>query len=768
MATAGIDNPGFRQVWVSKSGSNSNNGLSEQTAKLTVQAGLDILQPGDVLIIDDGVYYETCIRSNLNGSASSPIWIVAKNRGAVSIVNWWEDAAEGTVSWASTTGGAFRASKSDRPYVGQHNGDFLFYHKTLADLTAATLSVGGDTITMPGYGIAFDGDEVFVKLKGSANPNGQAVFITDNFEDEILRFNGCSFVVVDGLILEGAGETAGISFNSSCSNCEVHNCIIDGSRFGVNTHDGILLTYCEFRMTGMYEWDEQLRADNGQGSDAGFQLVKNYFTGDIVGGSSSNALLEGGFEVVGGGAPNDSIIIDKCYMHSVFEGSRLGEHTNSTLKNSVMERVLDDGTQIEGQNAQQNASGNEVHDCLFVDCFVSTSHQESTLSGKVFVYRNVMVIEDPNARSAYFFKTILTATAAEVYIYHNTLINETSFSIESLGTNRWPWYGFSNSTAEEVERFDNNVYIAPGATQPNSGSLPQTRAGNAYASGITDSTTFPGGSGNVRSGSDRSSMGLNSDFSLTSGSAARGIGVTLGNDTSGNPLPDSRTGSAANDDAGAFPFGESPGASWPRPRTTTFFSTPSAVIQSVIAANQVVVAPVNPLNESFLLRQKPVILIDLFLDNGTISIWTLPFTGEFEGVEYQPLAGITGSLAIRQSLSRPSLDLAAQITGSADEIKSIGLTEEFQLRNARVRLGNLDEDQNVEVAETLLSGTMLDIPSVENGERSTVAVQIQSIFADIDRTRDLRLSAADQKRFNAQDSFFDFLETVTTGERFGA
>jgi len=174
------------------------------------------------------------------------------------------------------------------------------------------------------------------------------------------------------------------------------------------------------------------------------------------------------------------------------------------------------------------------------------------------------------------------------------------------------------------------------------------------------------------------------------------------------------------------------------------------------------------LTDSFAIQQKPVVLIDLFFDSGTIRVWTRPFEGEFEGETYQPLAGITGALAVRQSLDQSSLDIAAQITGTADEIRAAGLTEEFQCRDAQVRLGNVNAAGDIEAAEIMILGTMQDIPIVEDESGGDVAIKIDSVFAEIDRPRDLRLSDADQARFNPDDTFFNFVDTVGTGERFGA
>lgn len=176
------------------------------------------------------------------------------------------------------------------------------------------------------------------------------------------------------------------------------------------------------------------------------------------------------------------------------------------------------------------------------------------------------------------------------------------------------------------------------------------------------------------------------------------------------------------------------------------------------------------LADLFEIAERPVVLIDLEFDGGEINFWTRPFSGESAGKSYAPIAGLTGSLSIRQSLDRPSLDAGASIVGTSPEIKNAALTENFQLRPARITLGNLDSAGAVEDSEVILSGTMQDIPIVSDPEQGlNLSVVIESIFADIDVARDLRYSAADQEQFNPSDSFFDFVETVELIEpNFGA
>ena len=86
-----------KTVYVSgASGSDANNGLSAGTAKESIQAGANLLVPGDILeIVGPHTYYERPILANLGTSAANPVYIIANPRGSVTISGNWEEAAEG-------------------------------------------------------------------------------------------------------------------------------------------------------------------------------------------------------------------------------------------------------------------------------------------------------------------------------------------------------------------------------------------------------------------------------------------------------------------------------------------------------------------------------------------------------------------------------------------------------------------------------------------------------------------------------------------------
>lgn len=77
-----ISTLGATEFFVSKNGSDANPGTARETSFLTIQKGVDALQPGDTLTIQPGEYFESVYRKNL-GNAEKETMIRAKIPGTV-------------------------------------------------------------------------------------------------------------------------------------------------------------------------------------------------------------------------------------------------------------------------------------------------------------------------------------------------------------------------------------------------------------------------------------------------------------------------------------------------------------------------------------------------------------------------------------------------------------------------------------------------------------------------------------------------------------
>jgi hypothetical protein len=549
----GLDT-GLRRIFVRKNGSNNNSGLASNQAKLTIQAACNIAQPGDVISVGDGLYRERITLTNFPGTSARPLWIAAENPGEVRISDLWPEVDAGTQVWTSEGSGVFSAAH-ERVYTGEHDGDFLLYYRTEANLAAGSITVEGDSIDKPDYGISFANNRVFIKLRGSLNPNGRSIQLTNTFGRSTVTLNNADFVILDGFVIEGAGNSRAVSINQACASPQIRNCEFKYARFGVDCPSNTIVENCHYHYPGIDEWAREIHEANGDNSDGAFALVKRHFTGDIIGSNAGNALLEGSIDR-GFAQKSTNVILQRNTIGPCFDGMRLGEHAASVARFNKFKFCLDDGIQLESDTSTGSSGILRVHDNRFTDCFFATSHQSSALIGDHHVFRNVFEGGfDPDVvHPAGFIKCIFTPTTVRLNYYHNLFIMRTALSNEGFGTNKWVWFDFApNGHAERIIHFRNNIVMFKDKLDNGSGGNPVNVNNNVLVAPAANALFS--GTGGLFVGTTEASMNLNADYSLKSNSAARNRAAAL---PAG--LPDSRS---SNLDCGPFPFGEAPGLLWP-------------------------------------------------------------------------------------------------------------------------------------------------------------------------------------------------------------
>lgn len=588
-------NTGLRRLHYSPTGDAPLDGSNPDLPVFTnLQAAFDAVVAGDVLTLADDEVTGSFTINNANGTVQNPIWIVAENRGGLVISNYLQSVKAGTANWRDDGNGIYSIPGS-RPYSCYHipSGDFLPILRNVADINASSIPTNtgannpSGSINKPQRGFTSPqatGGRISLKLRNGQNPNGQPIALTNGFSRTQLSVNNSENLIVDGIILEGGGDGASMDEDNN-TNLTVRNFVFEGCQFGIRIQsDDTHLDYCEFFHQGTEAWQIELRALNGASTNAAFRYAKNYANaGTILGnGNFADALYEGGIDVSEFNTtnPRTGIILDGIYAHDCFDGCRSGRHLGPIIRNSVFEACLDDAIELERPNQVipiNDGFAAQVHDCLFKNCFSAWSVQGDFNAGNAHIYRNVVDIDNlAVVHPPFIVKTIFTPDEVDVNIYHNTIINRSGpgDGNEGFGGAHWVWFNFSSTTADRIRQFRNNIVIFPNdLDSPSSGAAePANRNTNAVVSPSNNSAAAEIlGSGGVYAGNNESDMGLNPDYTLSSGSPARGIGSALP-----GGLPDSRSGPNVNDDAGAFPFGEVPGPDWPRPARRDFLTTAPA------------------------------------------------------------------------------------------------------------------------------------------------------------------------------------------------
>lgn len=181
---------------------------------------------------------------------------------------------------------------------------------------------------------------------------------------------------------------------------------------------------------------------------------------------------------------------------------------------------------------------------------------------------------------------------------------------------------------------------------------------------------------------------------------------------------------------------------------------------SANASAPIPIIPALSVDVSFLRAQRPVVLVDLLLPSLELNIWTLSNVGVFAQKEYQPLAGITSGITIRNSLDENISDASIQLSGQSQELLNIALTEKYQGARANIFLANRNADGEIEAVETIFPGFITNMLVTDDDKESIVSIEIESVFRNVARPEIIRQNASDLQQVSPGDTFFDFTSDV--------
>lgn len=142
---------------------------------------------------------------------------------------------------------------------------------------------------------------------------------------------------------------------------------------------------------------------------------------------------------------------------------------------------------------------------------------------------------------------------------------------------------------------------------------------------------------------------------------------------------------------------------------------------------------------------RPVTMLKLLLDSGTVAVHSALGTITHDGVDYLGV-GEYGSISEIQEGHRiaPS-GVVATLSGIPSEYLSLVVGEHYQGRNAEVYLAALDEDHQLIVDPALAFRGRVDYADVQLGKEAAIALSIESRLVDWRRPRIRRYTHEDQQ-----------------------
>jgi hypothetical protein len=567
-------------------GSDSADGRTLQTAFRTLPRALKALRGGDTLVVMPGEYYHApLVIESLPSSLEKPIWILAEPRGKATISAAWPEAARGRVKWEAEGDGIYRAPHGPVLFGGW-KGHFLYRYMSLADLKAARVKTNGSygEVNGPESGIVCADGQVYVKLPGGADPNGEKIVLSPPFWGEpgtsaVVRVYNSPGLIIDGLRVQASG-TFGIQFDASSASPVVRNTVFQYCRAGLSLPSYSLVEWCEHTYPGFFEFSEEVRRRNG-GRILTYPLVKDYQPANWY----EFGIADFNYDPALGKEPPVHCEFRYNFSHELFDGENLGSFNDSESHHNVYLHCYDNCVELEAWKEGFPSRNLRFHDNLLLGCpSAPLSHQNSEyLTGPQYVYRNVVYGYDDTGWNPW---TLIKSKCYEkghgFYYYHNL------FWVESAE----PYWNEKEWPQEWLRTFEftNNIFVFTKRLKRPTGPVGSEeffQAGHNLVA--TPQGDKPILDALLRNGGllfhDPGAVGIRDplglDFALRPGSPAIDAGARIpgyNDDAIGAP------------DIGPFESGRDYGPDWPRPRRTAFNTNPPERISGKQEPPKVVLA----------------------------------------------------------------------------------------------------------------------------------------------------------------------------------
>jgi parallel beta-helix repeat protein len=276
--------------WVATNGSDGNAGTSAAPFA-TIQAALNAAQPGDMVRVRAGIYYQTFDTSR-SGTAAAPIHVVADGPGVT--LDGSDPVMLSRTDWRDDGGGIWSVPFTGTTRLVVVDSTMRLYKQT----TLANLQANANGMTQ---GWAAEGGRLYVKPEGAVSPNGRAVHVA---RYDMAAYIDVAYVRVTGFEVRYYGTTtgaAGLTLRGA-SHCElignsIHSIGGKGIYLRVLASDNLVESnVCRDPRISGWPWsatkghEEELQGISnrgGRGNVIRFNTVRGTFDGIDSGGDTS-------------------------------------------------------------------------------------------------------------------------------------------------------------------------------------------------------------------------------------------------------------------------------------------------------------------------------------------------------------------------------------------------------------------------------------------------------------------------------------------------
>jgi parallel beta-helix repeat protein len=251
-------------------------------APCALAEGLNQAEPGDEVILRDGVYYEGAIDSPHLGTPGAPI-VIRSYPGEMAV---WDGADPATFTWMAQGGGVYRTTvNTGDPHLILANGERLYSYQSLADLQNLIWGI-------PGF--YADGVTVYVRLKNDANPNDTEMVVSRHNE----AFHVKDWMIISNLTFRhyGQGEGARALTMYNAAESVVQDCTFALNDTGIvikyNSHRNVIQNNEFYDTISNWPW-EAVKDDINLGAGAIRWGSSTPPTGNVVRYNTVHGMFDG-------------------------------------------------------------------------------------------------------------------------------------------------------------------------------------------------------------------------------------------------------------------------------------------------------------------------------------------------------------------------------------------------------------------------------------------------------------------------------------------
>lgn len=159
----------------------------------------------------------------------------------------------------------------------------------------------------------------------------------------------------------------------------------------------------------------------------------------------------------------------------------------------------------------------------------------------------------------------------------------------------------------------------------------------------------------------------------------------------------------------------------------------------------------------------PFYAVDLNFDTNPVYAWTGIGTITIAGNDYIGVSNLLSVSDVQETAEIAARGATLSLSGIPSDLLSLALTEPYQGRICRLRMGFMtsweNPDSNPDTME-VFSGYMDQMIIEEGPETSTIALTVESRLIDLERQRVRRYTKENQNIRFPGDKAFDFVESM--------